>query len=97
MQRAGHRIGPDAELGLVAWREQHLLQVDRPAVEFGFTQPWHVQWRQARAWIQGDPAHPWLFVLDEALGPCVVRDKGFVIGKRWEDGRVGKERGSRVM
>ena len=49
--------------------------------EFGFTQPWHVQWQQARGSVHGDPAHRWLFVLEDALGPCVVRDKGFEIGK----------------
>src|SRR5690606_21371497 len=31
MRDAGARIGPDAELGLVAWREQNLLMADRTA------------------------------------------------------------------
>ena len=30
------RIGPEAELGLVGWREQHLLQAIGPTTEFGF-------------------------------------------------------------
>src|SRR5690606_24382434 len=47
MQKAEERIGPEAELGLIAWREQHLLQARQPAVEFGFKAPWHEQWRHA--------------------------------------------------
>jgi len=36
MQRTGELIGPGAELGLVAWKEQNLLMADRPAADFGF-------------------------------------------------------------
>ncbi|WP_204275590.1 hypothetical protein, partial [Enterobacter cloacae] len=36
MRAVGTRLGPDAELGLVAWKEQHLLLADRPAATFGF-------------------------------------------------------------
>ena len=39
MQAVCARIGSDAELGMVAWREQMLLQTDGPTVEFGFKQP----------------------------------------------------------
>ena len=31
MQAVGQRIGPQAELALVAWKEQNLLMADRPA------------------------------------------------------------------
>ncbi len=51
MRRVGARIGPDAELALVAWREQNLLQADRPVREFGFKRPWAEQWHDAgRGW-----------------------------------------------
>ena len=75
MQRVGRQIGRDAELGLVAWREQYLLQADRPAAEFGFKQPWHEQWAAAANWAAGAPGRRWLFVLDEALSPCVDRSQ----------------------
>lgn len=80
MARVGARIGPEAELGMVAWREQNLLQADRPAVDFGFRQPWHLQWRAAAAWAAAAPRRRWLFVLDEALSPCVSRADSIPIG-----------------
>jgi len=80
MARVGARIGPDAELGMVAWREQNLLQADRPATDFGFRQPWHLQWRAAVAWAAAAPRSRWLFVLEEALSPCVARADAVPIG-----------------
>lgn len=73
MQRVGRYIGPDAQLGMVAWREQNLLQADRPAVDFGFKAGWEQQWRAAAPWLLADPQRRWLFVLDQALDPCVDR------------------------
>ncbi|WP_425478670.1 ArnT family glycosyltransferase [Luteimonas marina] len=81
MDRAGQAIGPDAELGLIAWREQNLLQADRPVAEFGFKRPWHEQWREAGDWVRAAPRRRWLFVLGEALGPCVDRDRSLAIGQ----------------
>ncbi|MEO8011184.1 MAG: hypothetical protein ABI650_06025, partial [Dokdonella sp.] len=71
MQSVGKRIGPDAELGMIDWREQNLLQADRPAIDFGFKQPLHAQWNEAVTWALQAPDRRWLFVLDEALSPCV--------------------------
>jgi len=73
MHDVGARIGPDAQLGLLAWREQHLLQADRAAVDFGFKRSWQDQWRAAGPWLAAAPGRRWLFVLEEALGPCVER------------------------
>ena len=87
MQRVGQAIGPDAQLGMVAWREQNLLQADRDAVDFGFKQPWHVQWSEAGPWLAEDPARRWVFVLDKALSPCVDAGRVIDIGQsnrnRW--------------
>lgn len=87
MQRVATRIGPDAELGMVAWREQNLLQSDRPAVDFGFKRPWHQQWSEAAAWLQHKPQDRWLLVLDEALSACAdatqVVDIGQSNRRRW--------------
>ena len=75
MREAGRRIGPDAELGLLGWREQHRLQADRDVAEFGFHRPWDAQWRDARDWLAQAPDRRWLFVLEDALGPCGDRDR----------------------
>jgi len=88
MQRAGERIGPQAELGLLAWREQNLLQADRPAREFGFKRPWDLQWRDAGRWLAAAPQARWLLVLDAAMSPCVdtaqVIDIGISNRNRWQ-------------
>lgn len=87
MQRVGQHLGPDAQLGMVAWREQNLLQADRPVMDFGFKQSWEAQWAEAGPWLAADPARRWLFVLDKAMSPCVdsarVVDIGVSNRNRW--------------
>ncbi|MEO8366682.1 MAG: glycosyltransferase family 39 protein [Pseudoxanthomonas sp.] len=87
MQRVGQRIGPDAQLGMVAWREQNLLQSDRPTVDFGFKKSWEEQWSGAGRWLEADPAQRWIFVLEDAVSPCVdpaqVVDIGQSNRNRW--------------
>lgn len=80
MRKAGAAIGPDAELGLVAWKEQNLLHVDRPAKDFGFVRPWHLQLAQAQQWQAEQPQKRWLFVLRDAFGSCVDADKAQFVG-----------------
>ena len=86
-RRVGARIGPDAELALVAWREQNLLQADRPVREFGFKRPW-AERHDAGPWLAEAPDKRWLLVLDEAMSPCVDRAKVIDIGmanrNRWQ-------------
>ena len=81
MQRVGQRIGPDAHLGMVAWREQNLLQSDRPTVDFGFKKSWEAQWAEAGPWLQADPTRRWIFVLEKALSPCADRTRVVDIGQ----------------
>ncbi len=81
MQRVATRIGPDAELGMVAWREQNLLQSDRPVADFGFKRDWQAQWTEAGPWLAADPGRRWVFVLDEALSACVNADRVVAIGQ----------------
>jgi 4-amino-4-deoxy-L-arabinose transferase-like glycosyltransferase len=87
MQRVGLRIGPEAELGVVAWREQNLLQADRPVTDFGFKTPWDQQWQAAGPWLSQAPRQRWLLVLDEAISPCVdpaaVIEIGSANRNRW--------------
>ena len=87
MQRVSLRIGPDAQLGMVAWREQNLLQSDRATLDFGFKNAWETQWAAAGPWLQADPSRRWIFVLEKALSPCVDRARVVDIGQsnrnRW--------------
>lgn len=80
MQRVGDRIGPDAELGMLAWREQNLLQADRPVTDFGFKRPWEEQWHDAGPWLAQAPQRRWLFVLEQAISPCVDRSQAIAVG-----------------
>src|SRR5690606_41413228 len=73
MRDAGARIGPDAQLGLVAWREQNLLMADRSVATFGFSKPPYEQIRLGIDWQQQEPALRWLLVQDIAMLPCVNR------------------------
>ena len=87
MRAAGQRIGPEAGLGLVAWKEQNLLMADRAAVDFGFRQPWDVQLRRGFEWLAAAPdGDRWLLVQEPAL-QCVDRaaavDAGVANRRRW--------------
>lgn len=87
MESAGARIGPDAELGLVAWKEQNLLMADRPAATFGFKTAWPEQLSQAMRWQAEAPQRRWLLVQEPALSQCVDRSKAIFAGvsnrRRW--------------
>ena len=87
MRSVGARIGADAELGLVAWKEQNLLMVDRPAATFGFTVPWHEQLQAGVQWQQLSPQRRWLLVQEDTLLGCVDRDGAVLAGvanrRRW--------------
>lgn len=80
MARVDARMAPGDALGLVAWKEQNLLMLEHPAVDFGFTRPWPQQYAAAIAWQAQDPAHRWLFVQEPAMGACVRRDRAIDLG-----------------
>ena len=73
MRDVGARIGPRAELGLVAWKEQNLLMADRPAATFGFRRAPDAQLRAGLDWQAQAPARRWLLVQDTALAACIDR------------------------
>lgn len=94
MAEVASHVGPGAELGGVAWREQHLLVADRPVATFGFgpsgAEPgasWPEQWRRATAWQAEKPGVRWIFTLEEAMPACVDRDAAHFAGatsrRRW--------------
>jgi hypothetical protein len=80
MREAGQRIGKDAELGLVGWREQNLLMADRRAETFGFNIEPREQLRRGIAWQRLAPDRRWLLVQDTALLPCVGRAQATPLG-----------------
>jgi 4-amino-4-deoxy-L-arabinose transferase-like glycosyltransferase len=80
MRAVGARLGVQGELGLVAWKEQNLLMADRPAVDFGFTQPWREQLSAAIRWQEAAPAQRWILLPDTALDPCIGRRRAVDVG-----------------
>ena len=87
MESVGARIGPDAELGLVAWKEQNLLMADRPAATFGFKATWTDQLSKAMTWQADAPTRRWLLVQEPALSQCIDKTKAQFAGvsnrRRW--------------
>jgi hypothetical protein len=79
MRAVGERIGNDAGLGLVGWREQQLLQADRPAQTFGFSRDLNAQLRDALIW-QSASANRWLLVQAQALATCPSRPDAIDLG-----------------
>jgi 4-amino-4-deoxy-L-arabinose transferase-like glycosyltransferase len=87
MREVGARIGPEAELGLVAWKEQNLLMADRPAATFGFEERWHEQLQAAVRWQRLVPQRRWLLVNEDAMQACIDRSRAEMAGisnrRRW--------------
>ena len=75
MTDVGAAIGPDAELGLVGWREQQLLMADRPATTFGFAVPFATQMQRGLDWQARARGTRWLLVQDAALAACIDRGR----------------------
>lgn len=74
MQEVSKVIGPDAELGLVGWKEQNLLMAGRPAETFGFTPDAEKALDQAEkgiAWAQQKPDTRWLLMQDISTPECI--------------------------
>jgi 4-amino-4-deoxy-L-arabinose transferase-like glycosyltransferase len=85
MHQAGAMIGPDAELGLVAWKEQNLLLADRKVTEFGFVKPAHRQLGEAIRWQEEKPDgaalhQRWILILADAMAPCIDPAKARYVG-----------------
>src|SRR3546814_4040848 len=76
MREARELAGPGTEVGLVAWREQNLLQARGPTVEFGFTRTPVQQWNAAVAWAAAAPGARVLFVREvPELADCLQRTR----------------------
>ncbi len=81
------KVPPERELGLVAYKEQFLLALDRDSFNFG-----HSRWREgpqetydAATWLAAEPAGRVLLVPEALLSPC------FTAAARREAGRSSRE------
>lgn len=87
MVRAGALIGAQAELGLVAWKEQNMLMADRPVTDFGFKRDWVAQMHDGLAWQAQRPQRRWLLVQEPAMLSCIDRAAAISVGtanrRRW--------------
>ena len=80
VMRQARAMAGDATIGLVAWKEQNLLQARGPTIEFGFRRAPEAQLADGIDWMRAAPASRRLFVLDEGLGDCVLRDRARPVG-----------------
>jgi hypothetical protein len=80
MTEVRSHLAPGDQIGLVAWKEQNLLMLKHPAVDFGFKVPWHIQFALATQWQAQAPSTRWLFVQQPAMGDCVNRTKAIYLG-----------------
>ena len=81
MQRARAAVGPNVSIGLVAWKEQNYLQLKGPKTDFGFLAAHSAQRLAAFEWLRQQPGERALFVLDEAMGVCIVRSQSLNLGQ----------------
>jgi 4-amino-4-deoxy-L-arabinose transferase-like glycosyltransferase len=87
MAQAGKIIGPDAELGLVKWREQTLLFADRQVKTFGFLYASREeQLQRGIAWLRQQD-NRWLLLPDLSRADCFrkedARDLGWMDRQEW--------------
>ena len=87
MAEVGRRIGPDAALGLVAWKEQIVLHADRPIVHFGYRQSGNdAEWDHATRWL-ATGSQRYLLVPTDALNECLMHARlervGYVHRADW--------------
>lgn len=81
MQRAREAAGAGITLGLVGWREQHLLQAIGPVAEFGFKRRPAEQFAAAADWLRAAPGQRALFVEATTLPDCVDRRRAVDLGR----------------
>jgi len=75
MAEVGRRIGPDAALGLVAWKEHIVRHADRRIVHFGYRQYGNeAEWDQAIRWLASGRKR-YLLLPDGAVHDCLLRSR----------------------
>ncbi|MDX1569099.1 MAG: glycosyltransferase family 39 protein [Xanthomonadales bacterium] len=79
LERAESELATGQPLALVDWKEQTLLQAQRPAVNFGFLVPAEEQSRRAVAWLRQHP-NGRILIRDRSLSPCFNRGEPVDLG-----------------
>jgi hypothetical protein len=72
MQQAFVQAGPGTMIGMVAWKEQNLLQARGSVTEFGFRQPDAVQLARGMAWMRQSPQTRLLLVHENKELACIA-------------------------
>lgn len=81
MERVAQRIGPQAELGMVDWKEQFLYQADRTVMTFGYRRADRVgEATEAIAWLNAAPGR-WVLLPEERLTPCFDPQRAMALGQ----------------
>ena len=81
MARAARVLPGGSELGLAGWKEQLLLQADRPVFHFGFRRDSAAEARDAAAWLSRD-ADRRLLIPESQMPPCLDPEAGEALGSR---------------
>jgi 4-amino-4-deoxy-L-arabinose transferase-like glycosyltransferase len=79
MLRVEQRLAPETPLALVDWKEQTLLQAQRPVENFGFLVPLEDQARAGVAWLGRHP-DGYLLVQGRAMLPCFAEQRADYLG-----------------
>ncbi|MDR2878205.1 MAG: glycosyltransferase family 39 protein [Chromatiales bacterium] len=86
MARVEAALAPSTELGMVGWKEQLMLHVQRPLVHFGFRRDPDEELRDATAWLSAAPNRR-LLVPRAQMKPCLNPDlaepMAFRHGQEW--------------
>jgi len=87
MQRARELAGADTRIGLVAWKEQNLLQATGPVEEFGFSADEPEQFRRGIAWLRAAPTQRRLLVQQSPALTCLENSRAPMVAvanrRRW--------------
>jgi 4-amino-4-deoxy-L-arabinose transferase-like glycosyltransferase len=78
MEAFSQRLPPGAEPGLIAWKEQFLLHLDRPVTHFGYRRPFEDSVADGIAWLAADPKR--LALIGDEHGECFDASRAIHLG-----------------
>ena len=85
MEALHEKAPPGAELGLIQWKEQFLLYLDRPVTHFGHRRPYEESLADGMAWLSAAPGR--LALIDDDEPDCfdasTAIDLGFAHRRHW--------------
>jgi len=85
MEALREKMPPGTELGLIQWKEQFLLYLDRPVTHFGHRRPYEESLADGIAWMSAAPGRLALIDDDEpgCFDPTTAIDLGFAHRRHW--------------